>query len=84
MDRDEALRLVGEALSDIAPEAELDAVDPSAELAEELDLDSMDLLELHEALQRLSGVEIADADVASVVTLDRLLDHLTGAGAGDG
>lgn len=82
MDRDEALRLVGAALGDIAPEADLGDVDPGAELAEELDLDSMDLLELHDALQRLGGVEIAESDRAQLVTLDQLLDHLTRAGGG--
>lgn len=84
MERDEARELVREALADIAPEAELDEVDPGADLAEELDLDSMDVLELHDVLQQLSGIEITEADRPSLVTLDKLLSHLGGdLGAGE-
>jgi len=79
MERDEAMRLVVEALGGIAPEADLGQVDPAGELADQLDLDSMDVLELHGALEELSGVAISEADRASLVTLDQLLAHLQGA-----
>lgn len=83
MGRDEAMELVRRALGGIAPEVDLDDADPGADLSEELDLDSMDLLELHTALEDLGGVRITEADRAGLTTLDRLLDHLTGAaGAG--
>lgn len=82
MERDDALRLVSEALAEIAPEADLGTVDRGADLAEALDLDSMDVLELHDLLQQRSGVEIEDADRPSLSTLDQLVAHLARGGPG--
>lgn len=76
MERDQARTLVSEALGGIAPEADLGQVDPGGDLAEELDLDSMDVLELHAALEQLSGIAITEADRSSLTTLDQLLAHL--------
>jgi acyl carrier protein len=77
MERDEAVRMIGAALGEIAPEVRLEGVDPGAELAEELDLDSMDLLELHTRLEEASGVEFPESARSSLATLDQLVAHLT-------
>ncbi len=62
MTPEQARDAVAAALVEIAPEVDLDEVDPDGELGEELDLDSMDLLELRSALRDATGVEIATDD----------------------
>ena len=60
----QAREAIAAALASIAPEVDLTAVDPDAELTDELDLDSMDLLELRTAVLASTGVEIAPDDPA--------------------
>jgi acyl carrier protein len=66
------LRVLGE----IAPEADLTALDPRQELRKQLDLDSMDMLNfvvgLHEALH----VDIPEADYPKYATLHDCVEQL--------
>jgi acyl carrier protein len=57
------------ALSRIAPEADLTALDPNEDLREQLDLDSVDFLNVMVALHEELGIEIPEADYAKVRTL---------------
>jgi hypothetical protein len=84
MDRDQARHALTETLRGIAPEADLTLVAPDAELADALDLDSMDMLELYAALAERTGVDLAaaprgmdQAQRARRSTLDGILDALT-------
>lgn len=76
MTRDEIRTIVCTVLGRVAPDADLAALDPRADLREALDLDSMDflrfLLGLHEAL----AVEIAEPDYAKFATLDGCVERL--------
>jgi acyl carrier protein len=60
---------VRQALAGIAPEADLDAVAPDADLQEELDLDSMDFLNFLIALGELTGIHVPESDYEQVHTL---------------
>lgn len=75
MTPEQARDAVAAALASIAPEADLDEVDADGELGEELDLDSMDLLELRSALRDATGVEIP-ADDPTCSTLGGLVRRL--------
>jgi acyl carrier protein len=79
VNRDQALQAVTAALATIAPEADLTGVDPTARFRDELDLDSLDFLNLVQALHDTTGVEIAEADYRTVDTLDALLGYLEAA-----
>jgi len=74
----EIKRAVREALSNIAPEVDLDAIDPAKDLRDQIDIDSVDFLNFVIALHKALGVEIPDADVAKLVTLDGCVAYLTG------
>lgn len=76
MTRDEATALIAAALRRVAPEAELDHVDPDDVLAEELDLDSMDVLGLLEGLSERAGIELSDQDAPATASLRDLVDRL--------
>ena len=68
---------VFDALRTIAPQVSLDELNPAAPLREQVDLDSMDWLNLLVALHEKLGVEISETDYAKLVTLDDLLAYLT-------
>ena len=57
-------------LCEIAPEVDPEAVPSDKDLREELDLDSMDFLNVLVALHERLGVEIPEADAAQLTTLD--------------
>lgn len=69
--------IVRQALSNIAPEVDLDAIDPAKDLRDQVDIDSVDFLNFVIGLHKELGVDIPDADVSKLVTLDGCLAYLT-------
>ena len=63
-------------LSTIAPEARGQALAPSVNLRDQLDLDSMDVLNFVVALHKELGVEIPEADYTKLITLDAIVTYL--------
>ena len=76
MTRDDVRAAFLRALGDIAPEADLVRLDPHANLRDELDLDSMDVLNLATALHAALGVDVPEADYARLATLAAAVDYL--------
>ncbi|MCV2394235.1 acyl carrier protein [Actinotalea sp. M2MS4P-6] len=64
-------------LGQVAPEVDLDDVDPAEDLREQLDLDSMDILDMAIGLFQVTGVEIPESDYAEIVTVDGAVAYLT-------
>ena len=82
MNTPEALRqAVADALRGIAPEADIDRINPGTSLREQLDLDSFDFLKLLIALQQAVAVDIPEADYPKLDTLEACVDYLAAAGA---
>ena len=74
---DEELRQqIKDALLQIAPEADPDAVPPTADLREELDLDSMDYLNFVIALHEALGLEIPEVDYPALATMESGIVYL--------
>lgn len=63
-------------LGGIAPEADLDRLDPAVAFREQLDLDSMDLLNFAIGLHEALGVDVPEADYARLATLDGCVAYL--------
>lgn len=76
MTRDDVRGTVLRVLGDIAPEADLDALKGDVPLREQLDLDSMDLLNVAVGLHAALGIEIPEADYPKVATLDGCIAYL--------
>jgi acyl carrier protein len=76
--------LLGRLLSRIAPEVDLDEVDPAAPLQEALDLDSMDFLNLVTALHEATGIEVPERDYPLLATLDGWVAYVEAARAPSG
>jgi len=78
MTEEEITQAVLEALTDVAPEADLSTFRTDVSLRDQLDIDSMDslnfLIAVHERLQ----VDIPEADWARLETIDELVDYIRG------
>jgi acyl carrier protein len=64
-------------LGDIAPETDASALDPSADLREELDIDSMDFLAYVTALHDRLGVTVPERDYAAVDSIEGTVRYLS-------
>ena len=76
MSRDELKQAIVDAIGEIAPEADFDTVDPDDGLREQLDLDSMDFLNVVIALHEALGVDIPEADYPQLFTLNGGIAYL--------
>lgn len=63
-------------LARLAPEIDFEALDPAVDIREQADLDSMDFLNLASGLHQRLAVEIPEADMAKLVTLDGAIAYL--------
>ncbi len=73
----EIKQAVRDALSHVAPEVELDAIDPAKDLRDQIDIDSVDFLNFVIGLHKEFNIEIPDADVAKLSTLNGCVAYLT-------
>jgi acyl carrier protein len=76
MNESDIRKVVLEELGNIAPEADLQKLDPAADLREALDIDSMDLLNFVTALHHRLGVDIPELDYPKLITLDGAVNYL--------
>ncbi len=77
MNADEIRALVLRRLAEIAPEADLANLDPTVDIRDALDLDSMDFLRLATAVHESLGVDIPESDYRKISTLQGCIDYLT-------
>ncbi|AFM15826.1 acyl carrier protein [Mycolicibacterium chubuense NBB4] len=63
-------------LTSIAPEVEIADIRDDVLLREQVDLDSMDWLNFLRGIHRRFGVDIPEADYASLRTLDDVVDYV--------
>jgi acyl carrier protein len=72
----EVRQIVRGALSNVAPEVDLDAIDPAKNLRDQMDIDSVDFLNFVIGLHKELGIEIPDADVPKLGTLNGCVAYL--------
>ena len=64
------------ALTEVAPEVDPAAIDPEADLVEQLDIDSMDFLNVVVAIHEQTGIEIPERDYPKLSTLNDAVAYL--------
>lgn len=79
MTKDEATALLAAALHEIAPEADLGAIDPDLPLQEAATIDSVDFLALVTAIHDHAGIEIPARDYPRLATLNLFTSYLMSA-----
>jgi acyl carrier protein len=68
--------LVCKLILDIAPEADVQGLDPNEEFREELDLDSMDFMTLLDSIKKETGVNVPEKDYVKVNSLQSLTEYI--------
>ncbi|MDY6957430.1 MAG: acyl carrier protein [Pseudomonadota bacterium] len=76
MNRDEIQSRLTQILGTIAPEMDAAALDPTLDLREQLDIDSMDLLNFITAIHKQLGVNIPEADYPRLTSLAACVDYV--------
>ena len=74
--REEIIRLVMEIIGESLPNEDLSNVDPDIPLRDQLELDSVDSLNMVMELQMRYGIEIPEDDFIELTTLNRCADYL--------
>ena len=67
------------ALTEVAPEVDPGTIDPQAVLTEQLDIDSMDFLNVVVAVHEQTGIEIPERDYPKLSTLAGAIAYLVAA-----
>lgn len=77
---EEGLRAVlVKALTDVAPEVQEERIDPDADLAEQLEIDSMDLLNVVVSIHEQTGIDVPERDYGKLRTLNAAVAYLLAA-----
>ena len=76
MNENEIREHIFQILHRVAPETDLDRLDPNENLREVLDIDSFDFLNVVVALHENFGVTIPESDYRQVSTLKGMMEYL--------
>ncbi len=79
MNAEQAQVVLRDALRDIAPDADVSALEPGEDMRTAFDLDSVDFLSLVEAIATRTGIDIPESDYRAVRTLRGMIDYLVAA-----
>jgi acyl carrier protein len=76
MTREAIREAVLKALTSVAPEIDPASLNPADELRQQVDLDSMDFLNVMIALHASLDVDVPESDYGKLATLNRAVDYL--------
>lgn len=76
MTKDECKKLVIDIIADIAPDEDLSDIKPEVRLREQLQLDSMDFLDIVMELRKRHGIEVPEADYMKLASLESCAEYL--------
>lgn len=76
MTRDEIRSVIIDIINDILPDGECGELDDNVRLRDQLDLDSMDFLDIVMELRKRYKVEVPEADYPQLATLTSCMDYL--------
>ncbi len=73
---DEVKKIVLAIIADIAPDEDLGNIKSEVRLRDQLELDSMDFLDIVMELRKKYGIEVPEADYPKLATLDSCAEYL--------
>lgn len=77
MTKDQVKKIVLDIISDIAPDEDLSNIKPDVRLRDQLQLDSMDFLDIVMELRKKYAIEVPEGDYIQLASLDSCADYLT-------
>ena len=76
MTREEIITAIRDIITTIAPDEELDGLDTAQPLRDQIELDSMDFLDIVMELRKRYGVQVPEAEYGELATLDGCATYL--------
>ncbi|MBL62697.1 MAG: acyl carrier protein [Opitutae bacterium] len=76
MDNEKIKQIVLDIIAEIAPDEDLSDVKPDQRLRDQLDLDSMDFLDIVMELRKQHGIEVPEDDYMKLESLDSCAEYL--------
>jgi acyl carrier protein len=77
MTKEACKQIVIDIISDIAPDEDLSSLKSDVRLRDQLQLDSMDFLDIVMELRKRHGIEVPEADYMQLASLDSCAEYLT-------
>ncbi len=77
MTKEKCKQIVLDIIAEIAPDEDLSGVKPDVRLRDQLELDSMDFLDIVMELRKKFGIEVPEDDYDKLDTLDSCAEYLT-------
>jgi acyl carrier protein len=77
MTKDECKQRVIDIIADIAPDEDLSNLKSDVKLRDQLQIDSMDFLDIVMELRKRHGLEVPEADYGQLASLDSSAEYLT-------
>jgi acyl carrier protein len=77
MTKDETKQVVLDIIADIAPDEDISNLKPEVRLRDQMQLDSMDFLDIVMELRKRHNIEVPEADYIHLASLDSCADYLT-------
>jgi acyl carrier protein len=76
MTNDQCKKLVLDIIAEIAPDEDISHVKPDVRLRDQLQLDSMDFLDIVMELRKRHNIEVPEADYIKLASLDSAAEYL--------
>lgn len=76
MTKDETKQVVLDIIADIAPDEDISNLKPDVRLRDQMQLDSMDFLDIVMELRKRHNIEVPEADYIHLASLDSCADYL--------
>ncbi|MBC2601674.1 acyl carrier protein [Puniceicoccus vermicola] len=77
MTKEEVQKIVLEIIEEIAPDEDVSSIKPEVRLRDQLDLDSMDFLDIVMELRKKYGIEVPEEDYPKLASLESCGEYLT-------
>ncbi len=76
MTRDEIVLAIKDIITNIAPDEDLTTLDHTERLRDQIELDSMDFLDIVMELRKLYGVQVPEEDYKELASMDGCVNYL--------
>jgi len=76
MTREEVKKAVTDIIEEILPEGDCSGIDPEKKLRDQLELDSMDFLDIVMELRKKYKIEVPEADYGKLASLNSCIEYL--------
>lgn len=77
MTEEQVKQIVIDIIEEIAPDEDTANIKPEVNLRDQMDLDSMDFLDIVMELRKQHGIEVPEADYPKLASLDSCAEYLT-------